>query len=216
VADARGATRIVFASVALAVLVGTAWWTFLSPTGWLRHLLPFLLGGFLLAVALCVLSGDKAFRPLALALCFYCAVGALTHKERFSTHPGGYAYPPGTPSEVMNIYNGLQLTPSPRLADQLKLVEYLDTVKKAGTATLYGCSWWANRDAEYLMQTSGNFKDCVAGDFIKEAKGPPRLLVVDHTYWNWDDNKTTTAVTEFCKSHKVAYESRSYSVYECP
>ncbi|RYZ90842.1 MAG: hypothetical protein EOP06_07440, partial [Proteobacteria bacterium] len=168
--------------VSLAFIVHIFWWVTISPNGWVRHAF--------IGLALLVLSvgiGLVAVGKRRLWMSAFPILAICFNYPVFSKLAPAYVQ-------------------TSRLKAQLRTASYLETIK---LEQLYGFGWWANRDFEYLMTNSMNFKDASK---MRESKP---FLLVRSDFWGGDIKDQLDALTAQCDAQTV-YQDGPFIVSKCP
>ncbi len=155
----------------LAAAMQLAWWLALSPRGDLRHVVPAVIFMVIAAAMLIAREPSRAFSAVLLLLLVAGASGRIADLPP--------VYPP-------------HLGKSPRLEALLATSDFLRSRPQIGP--LVGCRWWANRDLEYILPGSLNFKNFESLDPAART----RAVLVRSDFWNWERSPELDRIAAAC------------------
>jgi hypothetical protein len=191
------------ASLYLACAIGLhlAWWLFLSPTGWYRHLLPAILYatvlGGLLAASVMNLS-RRAGSAVVAGLCLSVALIMPVWYPQSGDFPRVFR---------------LDFERDPRLAALLQTRDDVIKLQQDESTILVGCGWWVPRDLEYVLPGVNNFQDCFR--LRPEETASKRILLVRNEFYNWDKQPILDRYQQTCDA-RIVYRREPFVISECP
>ncbi|MEI6327147.1 MAG: hypothetical protein WCO78_03420 [Candidatus Roizmanbacteria bacterium] len=181
--------RVIF-SLIFALSLHMVWWLFVSKENWIRHVFPsIILATFVLSYYL-VLSKSKLYNLVIFFLVIFVPFVYLS-------------------KSFMNCI----LIDSGRSLAIAKTVNFLNQLKSNPRTDLYGCGWWwSNRDLEYAMPSSLNFKD--ARNYPALDYDTKDIYFVRNSSDNWDNIPICNSFRVSCEKN-IIYEIAPYTVSHC-
>jgi hypothetical protein len=193
-----------------------AWWTLLGVTGWLRHALVGLLA-IMTALALTPFMGVRSTRVVSAVLVFgIIGILAVTYHSRTADVPPGFPFPSRDAANV-RVYTSIGFSVDPRVHFQKEAVKIIQELMSSDRkAVLFACSWWADRDLEYLLPKALNFHDCLRQKPAAFDGREKAVLVANLDFWNWDANPKIEKFFASCMANQVILSNKNYAVAVCP
>lgn len=182
-----------------------SWWIVFSPAGPVRHS---LLGLFLLFFFLSYYV-NLGFKRIKKFNIFFLSIFIII-SIMFNNHMGDSR----DPQFIGRIDDLLVWEMRPRLKSLLETKNYVSELQKNDEdVTLLGCGWWVNRDLEYLLDGSLNFKDCL---LIKDdmLSSKDNVYLVRGEKWNWENNEEIENFRQNCEKD-IVYENQPFTISRC-
>lgn len=189
-------TRRPIAVTGLAVLVAgfsiLVWWLFFSPFAWVRHVIPALI---LIWIGSLLLQSEVLLRKQFI-------LGGIVLLLVFGGRRDLYG----------KLIAGLSV--DERVTMSLEAKRQLERLPLEQTQLL-GCAWWANRDLEYLLDSSVNFQDCLTFLPNRDPHDQRQVVLVRNaTFWNWENSAVQKRLQELC-DQKLIWRGGEYTISKC-
>jgi hypothetical protein len=185
---------------AAAIVVHLCWWSFISPTGWFRHLFPALIYATGLA-GLLVSAGLTARLRAAWPAAAACLVSALWILP---------AWIPQTYESHKVFAWGFRK--DARLEALLSAKAAVEPLAADPNIVLVGCGWWVTRDLEYVLPEVRNFRDCTR--LTDQDIAGKRVMLVRNDFFNRERNPVVDRYQTNC-DRRIVFRRDPYVVSEC-
>ncbi len=185
--------NVIMFALVLNTLLHLVWWFTISQDGWLRHIIQILMYMSFIVSVLVFRSWNK--RNITQFCCIFFILLTLITRA------------------AITLRDNSELSDTSRLTALLQTAEFLDNFKRDNPdVVLAGCGWWANRDLEYIMKDSLNFKNCYY--MQQEYLDNNKVYLVKSDFFNWGNEIFITKFAELCDK-EVIYTNNVFTVSRC-